>query len=109
MYNRYLGNTGNFYRTDGPGQSPHPEPAPPDHQKNEPSRVRSDKDKTGFLSGIVEKIGTFLPDGVDPGNILLVLILLLIYLEKRDEEILIILCVFVFMWLSDRKKKEGSS
>lgn len=106
MYNRYIGNTGKFYRiddeglphqdakhfpTEPPSNTIHPKEGSP---SSRPSLSISSGEITGSLKSI---IGQFLPDGMEIGDLLLILILLLLYLEKEDEEILIILSVLIFM------------
>ena len=111
MYNRYIGNTGKFYRVD---DSSLPEidarHYPETRQENDipqPSTFHAAaspkphaplptafprKELVGSLRGI---LGSFIPDGMDIGDLLLILVLLLLYLEKEDEEILIILSVLI--------------
>ena len=116
MYNRYIGNTGKFYRVDDdelpardarqyPAQesqrerreaapaAPAQRYAAPAHQNPFPFSF-SQQELIGNLRGL---LGNFLPKGMDIGDLLLILVLLLLYLEKEDEEILIILSVLIFM------------
>ena len=110
MYNRYIGNTGKYYRVDEDSNNAintkppmHPQPkaesiittvhnventrkthAKPTMPWNAPAR-----NMKKILDG-------FLPKGTEVSDILLILVLLLLYLEKEDEEILIILSVLIF-------------
>ncbi len=112
MYNRYIGNTGKFYRVDDsrlpqiderqfpvsqPQESHIPQPTQDHIAHNQ--RPQSalpfpfpGKELAGSLRGI---LGNFMPEGMDIGDLLLILVLLLLYLEKEDEEILIILSVLI--------------
>ncbi len=110
MYNRYIGNTGKFYRVDDDEllqhdtrQSPQEQPTAftpvqqprPQHRQQNMQRLPfAQKELLGSIKGL---LGNFLPDGMDLGDLLLILVLLLLYLEKEDEEILIILSVLIFM------------
>lgn len=102
MYNRYIGNTGKFYRVDDEAlplhdarQYPHSAAEKLPAKSNAPgSNQPPHSDIIGALKGV---LGNFLPEGMDIGDVLLILILLLLYLEKEDEEILIILSVLLFM------------
>ena len=108
MYNRYIGNTGKYYRVDDDHYS--------DTRTDPQSPLQStDISSTVSVSGTPEKqgstypimqnnpigsikrlIGNFMPKGAEIGDLLLILVLLLLYLEKEDEEILIILSVLIF-------------
>ena len=111
MYNRYIGNTGKFYRVDDSSlpeidarHYPEPRqendmPQPNTFHTVTPPRVSNSlpnafprKELVGSLRGI---LGSLIPDGMDIGDLLLILVLLLLYLEKEDEEILIILSVLI--------------
>lgn len=113
MYNRYIGNTGKFYRIDDdnlpaqdarqfpaqqseqrPDTHAHASPQHTPHPKGSSPFSFSQQDLIGGLKGLVSNV---LPDGMDIGDLLLILVLLLLYLEKEDEEILIILSVLLFM------------
>ena len=113
VYNRYIGNTGKFYRIDD-DELPHRDarhypPQTPQQQTDTrsysfPQHTTQPQSPFPFSISQQEIIGSlkgllsnFLPDGMDIGDLLLILILLLLYLEKEDEEILIILSVLIFM------------
>lgn len=95
MYNRYIGNTGKYYRVDDTPQKAVPPPVA--SQKTEYSTSTPTKPQTSKpakpLSGILSKI---MPDSFDSGDLLLLILLLLLYNESGDEEYLIIL-VAVFL------------
>ena len=109
MYNRYIGNTGKFYRVDD--DIPDRPASPPTTGRENRSEVHhnssgdnrtsqhrsslfSQPELLGNIKGLLNGI---LPEGMDIGDLLLILVLLLLYLEKEDEEILIILSVLIFM------------
>ena len=105
MYNRYVGNTGKFYRVDEPGENSIIKPPPAPYIEAKP---RSDAAASSFLSlknilphglsgGLKGMLNGILPEKMDVGDLLLILILLLLYLEKEDEEILIILGALIFL------------
>jgi len=58
----------------------------PDFNKNNPN-----SGKGGFSP--VEQLLSLLPEGIDMGDVILILLLLLLYLDSRDEEFLIMLIV----------------
>lgn len=112
MYNRYIGNTGKVYRVDDSrlpeiDERQYPAPQPQESYIPQPQPVHTvshqnprsalpfpfpGKELAGSLRGI---LGSFMPEGMDIGDLLLILVLLLLYLEKEDEEILIILSVLI--------------
>lgn len=111
MYNRYIGNTGKFYRVNDdelPVRDDHqftPQPAPihaaeqpPQNTPHIRSAVSAHSYSPPDLTVSLKKLlSGILPVGMDIGDLLLILVLLLLYLEKEDEEILIILSVLIFM------------
>ena len=174
LYNRYIGNTGKFYRVsenhqkeestnqntpidEGGGKKHDTPPRRASAVQNEPRRSKQDtldsanpakpnadhiphkaarqnehtpddehrdrnpkfsenKKKTsllGNLSGIGETFGgslkdtikSFLPAGIDTGDILLLLLLLFLYLESNDEEFLIILIIVGFNIFKSMKEQ----
>ncbi len=110
MYNRYIGNTGKFYRVDDSQlneiDSSHFPSISPEHKEpqNEVPQKTSFHNYTAPakfpqsnpISNLKSILGRFIPKGMDMGDLLLILVLLLLYLEKEDEEILIILSVLIF-------------
>ena len=107
MYNRYIGNTGRYYRVD---EDTPPEPAsrrpsapppgpgrPPAHGGHAPEGKPAAQKLGEMARSLKEVVGGLLPEGMELGDVVLLLILLLLYLEKEDEEILIILSALVFM------------
>ena len=91
IYNRYVGNTGKYYRVD----EPYPvHSAPKRANVTSPAHKREErKPSAGKADGLNGLLSSFLPAGLDAGDILLLLILLLLYIESKDEEFLIILIV----------------
>ena len=91
MY-RYIGNTGRRYRVEErvmPSASAPPEqqPAPQRHQ----NMMRPPQASPfGGLEGVIRSI---LPAGMDAGDLMFLVLLLLLYMDSRDEEFLIILAV----------------
>lgn len=116
MYNRYTGNTGRFVRVeDGePVRRGETENARPEHrQENEERRAERAESRPVHkqhqgkklldLTALGEKLGlgnlSPLLGKLDTSDILLIAILLLTYLEKKDEDILIMLSALVFFSL----------
>lgn len=123
MYNRYIGNTGKFYRVDDRPheQHEHAHDTPGEHDsRREPSQPQprmtpqygsppirhapQRPNNSGSLFNLPELVGGvkglvngILPKGTDISDLLLIIVLLLLYLEKEDEEILIMLSVLIFM------------
>jgi hypothetical protein len=104
MYNRYVGNTGKFYRVDEPGDQ---RPAGPSISPNtgrspvyNPASLLTAQSGSllphGLTEGLKGMLKGFLPAKMEVGDLLLILVLLLLYLEKEDEEILIILAALIF-------------
>ena len=98
-YNRYIGNSGKFVRVEeeprpAPRQAPdrpapRREPAAPAPKRSAP-RQGGQSSPAALLRGL-------LPAGTDPGDLLLFVLLLLLYLEKEDEEYLIALFALLAM------------
>lgn len=106
MYNRYIGNTGKYYRVEEPGDKIPPKPVSvpdPDYHTTAkaPNPISKPKgffpNSRGLSDGLRGLLKGILPDKVDIGDLLLILILLLLYIEKEDEDILIILGALVLM------------
>ena len=111
MYNRYIGNTGKYYRVDDDRHSDtrvnmqmpitstdsldSPCSIPVNNTISRQSRTHSVLPNNP-VGSIRKLVGNFLPKGTEIGDLLLILVLLLLYLEKEDEEILIILSVLIF-------------
>jgi len=123
VYNRYIGNTGKFVRVEEEGdlrpnvpvipvepQTPPPQPAwrvpaaggdvkiPPAPTSEEKAKFNLGAmlDMPGNLRGALKDR---LPEAFDLGDILLVLVLLYLFLEGEEDEMLIILGVLIFMWV----------
>lgn len=116
MYNRYIGNTGKFYRVDDTPHERSSEAQNAEHRREAPpigaqykntsnqNHVHARPNSSGSLFNLPEILGGvkglvngILPKGTDVSDLLLILVLLLLYLEKEDEEILIMLSVLIFM------------
>ena len=173
MYNRYIGNTGKFYRVEDvdafplpppepnpdrrevlrsmeevrkweeaqirteapphvpplperPQPPPQPEPPPPYYppdtprdEKKEPPHAppppppnpeeasKFDFGKVFQMPGTLRQtVRDWLPAGLDLGDILLVLVLLYLFLEGDDDDMLIILGILLFTWIRPLFKKE---
>ncbi|MCL2828743.1 MAG: hypothetical protein FWD99_08425 [Oscillospiraceae bacterium] len=124
MYNRYIGNTGKFYRVEDmddirseppppPPVSPEPEPTE-DRRQNEAPPPEAEAEKPKFdLNALFHLPGNLrrgirdkLPGGIDLGDILLILVLIYLFLEGDDDDMLIILGVLIFIWVRPLLKKE---
>lgn len=113
MYNRYLGNTGRYERvTEAPVRRiANSHGAPPPARHAELVNVGAERQKPppiggGGLGNIFKSLNLNflninLPFGLDLGDIMLLLILFLLYLDTKDDEFLIIL---VFMGFNLFKK-----
>ncbi|MCL2568023.1 MAG: hypothetical protein FWE12_01120 [Oscillospiraceae bacterium] len=136
MYNRYIGNTGKFYRVEEMQESrPEPTPLPPEPPLSqwiptppppplpemeaiwtspEPpplppppsSSVFSDLGAKFDLGAMLNMPGSIrgslrdkLPESIDLGDILLVIVLIYLFLEGDDDDMLIILGVLLFTWI----------
>lgn len=128
MYNRYIGNTGKYYRVEDVsdyGHRPVHDP-PPDRGKDRDSdRARDrDREKPGgdgkwnpksfaksfpdFSENLRHTIKDKMPAGIDIGDILLILVLLFLFLEGEDDEMLIILVILIIMWVGPLFIKDKS-
>ena len=105
MFNRYIGNTGKYYRVEDDihisNDSPHDHGDPISPTAISPvsmhkSAIHRPAPRNNPAESLKRILGGVMPKGTDVGDLLLILILLLLYLEKEDEEILIILSVLIF-------------
>jgi len=148
MYNRYIGNTGKFYRVEdvddlrpaapvvpliepdrrtesvppergweqmpppptwNPPPSPPPDSRPPDQDKRRetPPLPPLAEEKAKFDMGAIwnmpgnlrGSLQNKLPERIDLGDILLVLVLLYLFLEGEEDEMLIVLGILIVMWI----------
>lgn len=106
MYNRYIGNTGKYYRVEEPGDQKLTRPSSAPISIPEPDSIAPAKKPGpqnilplphGLSDGLKGLLKGILPDKIDIGDLLLILILLLLYIEKEDEDILIILGALILM------------
>ena len=105
-YNRYSGRSGAYFRA---GQHRPPDPSPraeaqpqPDPPRPNPSGHRSQSRSSGtsplsFLNP--DFLSSLLPAGIDAGDLLLVVMLFLLYIDTKDEDFLIILIVVGYSML----------
>ena len=163
MYNRYIGNTGKFYRVEDvdpvppmaspapetdrrevlrsweevraweeaqafhaqqereqPREEPEPPQAEPEREQRQeqpppppPPPPEPEAERSKFDFGKVFQTPSFLrqfvrdklPGGLDLGDILLVLVLLYLFLEGDDDDMLIILGILLFTWIRPLFKK----
>lgn len=82
MYNRYIQNDDGVYQ-----RVPHSESQPPPPPSQE-AAARDAERKKGFLDQILDKLNL---GDIDKGDILLLLILLFLFDQGEDEELLIAL------------------
>lgn len=116
MYNKYVGKREKYYpipvhgamcppcspgsHHDSRTRSQHHTPT--NHEKSsakKPSLFSGDS-----LKSIKSKIDSALPFGMDSGDLILLLLLFLLYLDSGDEEFLIILAVLAYGFFQDRNK-----
>lgn len=89
MYNRYIPTPGGYTRvTEADGARP---PAEPAGEKAAPA-------KDSPLSGLLRSLKL---EGLDTGDVLLLLILLFLFLEGEDTELLIALGLLLLLGLDD--------
>jgi len=161
MYNRYIGNTGKYYRVEDiedvtrhereaaapppppeepefvpelpeesdvqePEQEAAPQPtaeaaeafgwemppaeeSPPEEvvEKEKKHRLKLNPEALAGLPGTVRSgIKSFIPEGLNLGDILLVLVLLFLFIEGEEDEVLIVLGILVFLWIKPLLFKE---
>lgn len=92
MYNRYSGNTGRFVRVEEDGAPPRAAPPPRPRETQGAAKPSGLPAPVGSaLSGLLGRLET--------ADILLIAVLLLLYLEKKDEDLLITLAALIFFSL----------
>jgi hypothetical protein len=87
---RYIGNTGRFYRIADGGAARSAGPAPP---REHAPPIRPAPARAGGLFPRAARRGLNLPLGLELGDLGLLLLFFLLYIESGDEEFLIILAV----------------
>ena len=97
MYNRYL----QTRQGGGEERAGRPDPRPERRPENRESPAGSAAGLKGILNGL-------LGNRVDTGDLLLYLVLLLLYLEKEDAELLITLAALVVLSFSDQADSRQS-
>lgn len=83
--------------------SPNVPKAPPDVEYEKPQGRGSGTGESSLLSALIPK--GILPAGIDISDIMLGAVLLLLYLDSKDEEFLIILAVVALSVLKPEGKK----
>ena len=97
MYNRYL----QMRQGGGEERAARPTPHPV-------RRPETGKSPAGSAAGLKGLLNGLLGNRVDTGDLLLYLVLLLLYLEKEDEELLITLAALVVLSFSDQEDSRKS-
>ena len=119
-YNRYSDHGHTYYRAVQPNgsnmpSSERPQRAP-DRQRPEkgaasapgPPHRPQEAGAARLLSFFrPESLGRILPAGIDPGDILLAVMLFLLYIDTKDEDFLIILIVVGYSIFNDIKKQQA--
>lgn len=109
MFNRYIGNSGRMYKVEDMQQprSSFASAQDPYSRHIRPERPPAHTRQSGglfSLSGLADQLrqsfGQLLPQGMELGDILLIVILFLLYLESKDEELLITLAAFIVLDLN---------
>lgn len=88
MYKRYIGNTGKYITVEDAAETSH---VPP-----EADGSRSAAPHIGMQSGPAADLRKSQTAGIDTGDMLLLMVLLLLYLDSGDEDFLIILVTMSF-------------
>ena len=125
MYNRYFGNTGRYVRGEDvddlrpeppvlpfiePPVAPTPAPAPPTIETSAWQSL-SKLDFGAILDAPANLRGTLkshLPEAIDFGDILLVLVLLYLFLEGEEDEMLLVLGILIVSWVLPLFRREDS-
>ena len=109
MYNRYVGNTGKFYRVEERHDRPEKAVeisahAPHDSKKapGAPGHPHNAGKPALFGSGFTDLT---LPFGLDTGDLVILALLIFLYFESKDEEFLIMLGVLAYGIYSEYKEK----
>ena len=114
MYNRYIPSGGQYTRItvqeDAPSSAaPHSEPTAETNPRPDPPfsflSGRGDNKKNAGLAGIFDALK--LKD-IDTGDILLLLILLFLFRDGEDLELVILLGLILLFGLSDKEDQETS-
>ena len=94
MYNRYIRNDSGVYQRIPEEDAPPPRqeaPPPPPNWETPPAGDSPPPPKGGRKGFLSDLLGRLHLDGIDTGDLLLLLILFLLYQEGADEELLIAL------------------
>ena len=109
MYNRYIGNTGKYYRMEDAPVTQRRETVPVQHAQPKPEeqygyRERHDAGKKPSLfgGGGLHFLDSILPFGLETGDLILLILFLFLFIESGDEEFLIILGFLAFSFFKER-------
>lgn len=105
MYNRYIRNdSGQYERVEVPDEPPFGSPPPEEHTYHAPPPPGGGPSgpppppngggRQGFLSGLLEKLNL---KNLDTGDLILLLLIVLLYKDKGDEELLIALGLLLIL------------
>lgn len=99
MYNRYIRNDNGVYHrlpVDSPDPSPHRKEADVRFDPGEAASCSGGehRERRSLLSGLLGKLKL---DGVDTGDLLLLVILFLLFKDGEDEELLIALALLLIL------------
>jgi len=110
MYNRYIGNTGKFYRVEEQLERPKKIIELHAHQKNtERSHTRTNPQKSTkptLFGGGGKFLDFDLPFGLDISDLVILCLFFFLYLESKDEEFLIILGFLAYSIFKEHKGGE---
>jgi hypothetical protein len=106
MYNRYIGNTGKHYRVyDAPpaARSPRPYSPPPARAPREAETAREPQTAPARAPDCSPSVraedSSLAASGLEIGDVILLLVLFLLFIDSGDEEFLIILGFLAFTFL----------
>ena len=106
MINRYFGNTGKVVRVNENRPGRPPANTPPHRGAEKPPDGGSNS--AGF-SGLKNLFGGILPKGIDTGDAFVLLLLLLLYIDSRDPDFIIMLIVLGYDVLKESQLLSGLS
>ena len=107
MYNRYIGNTGKFYRVeDAPVIADraelHHERQAEKEARPTPQDRREIVKKPSLFGGGLRFLDGLLPFGLETGDLILLVLFLFLFIESGDEEFLIILGFLAYSFFKER-------
>ena len=107
MINRYYGNTGKVVRVSEACPHHYPAHSPPRRGAEKPP-VHGGGNSAG-LTGLKNLLGGILPSGIDMGDAFVLLLLLLLYIDSRDPDFIIMLIVLGYDVLKGSQLLSGLS